>query len=63
MQTDIKTFHVKCLLEGSLFKELGEEEYALQVSKGDNFCNFMFTFIDNKSLLKGVNSKRKEFAP
>ena len=31
MQTDIKTFHVKCLLEGALFKELGEEEYALQV--------------------------------
>lgn len=30
MQTDIKTFHVKCLLEGALFKELGEEEYALQ---------------------------------
>ena len=32
MQTDIKTFHVKCLLEGALFKELGEEELALQVS-------------------------------
>ena len=32
MQTDTKTFHIKCMLEGALYKELGEEEYALQVS-------------------------------
>ncbi|XP_069106835.1 tetratricopeptide repeat protein 39C-like [Argopecten irradians] len=30
MQTDNKSFHLKCLLEGSVFKELGEEELAIQ---------------------------------
>lgn len=30
MQTDIKIFHLKCLLEGSVFKELGEDELAIQ---------------------------------
>lgn len=33
MQTDPKVFHVKCLLEGALYKELGEEEMALQCLK------------------------------
>ena len=31
MQTDIKVFHLKCLLEGAIYKELGHEENALQV--------------------------------
>lgn len=30
MQTDIKVFHLKCLLEGAIYKELGHEENALQ---------------------------------
>ena len=31
--------------------------------KGDNFCDFLFTFLLTKSLLKKFDSKRKEFAP
>ena len=34
MQTDPKVFHLKCLLEGAVYKELGEEEMAIQVSGG-----------------------------
>ncbi|KAK3586251.1 hypothetical protein CHS0354_000134 [Potamilus streckersoni] len=30
MQTDPKVFHLKCLLEGSIFKELGETQMAIQ---------------------------------
>ncbi|KAK3087826.1 hypothetical protein FSP39_011165 [Pinctada imbricata] len=30
MQTDPKVFHLKCLLEGAIFKELGQEELAIQ---------------------------------
>lgn len=30
MQTDNKVYHLKCLLEGAIYKELGDEEYALQ---------------------------------
>lgn len=33
MQTDIKVFHLKCLLEGAIYKELGHEENALQCLK------------------------------
>jgi hypothetical protein len=31
MQTDPKVSHVKCLIEGAVYKELGEEEMAVQV--------------------------------
>ncbi|OPL21419.1 hypothetical protein AM593_08312, partial [Mytilus galloprovincialis] len=31
MQTDKNVFHLKCLLEGAIYKELGQDEYALQV--------------------------------
>ena len=31
--------------------------------KGDNFCDLLFNFLDIKPILKGVYSKRKEFAP
>ena len=31
--------------------------------KDDNLCDFLFAFLRTKSLIKGVNSKRKEFAP
>ncbi|XP_052764413.1 tetratricopeptide repeat protein 39C-like [Mya arenaria] len=30
MQTDPRTFHLKCLLEGAIFHQLGEEEMAMQ---------------------------------
>ncbi|XP_052096836.1 tetratricopeptide repeat protein 39C-like [Mytilus californianus] len=30
MQTDKNVFHLKCLLEGAIYKELGQDEYALQ---------------------------------
>lgn len=30
MQTDAKVFHVKCLMEGAIFSQLGEEEMALR---------------------------------
>ena len=30
--------------------------------KGDNFCDFLFVFLYTKPVLKGVYSKRKEFA-
>lgn len=33
MQTDPRVFHLKCLLEGALFKELEEEEMAVQCLK------------------------------
>ena len=31
--------------------------------KGLNICNFLFAFLRSNSLLKGVYSIRKEFAP
>lgn len=31
MQTDHKVFHIKCLVEGAVYKELGELEMAVQV--------------------------------
>lgn len=30
MQTDKNVFHLKCLLEGAIYKELGHEDYSLQ---------------------------------
>ncbi|XP_046377021.1 tetratricopeptide repeat protein 39C-like isoform X1 [Haliotis rufescens] len=33
MQTDHKIYHLKCLVEGSIYKELGEEEMAVQCLK------------------------------
>ncbi|KAL5013915.1 hypothetical protein ScPMuIL_008185 [Solemya velum] len=33
MQTDPKVFHLKCLLEGAVYKELGENEMAIQCLK------------------------------
>ena len=32
MQTDPKVFHLKCLLEGAIYKEIDQEELALQAS-------------------------------
>lgn len=32
MQTDPSVFHLKCLLEGTLYKELGDEDMAIQVT-------------------------------
>ena len=31
--------------------------------KGDNFCDFLFAFLQTRPLLKMVNSKNKEFVP
>ena len=31
--------------------------------KGDNFSDFLFTFLDHETLLKRIFSKMKEFAP
>ena len=31
--------------------------------KGDKFCDFLYAFLYSNPLLKGVYSKRKEFAP
>ena len=46
------------------FKCMGKSSYFSTIfTQGDNFCVFLFASMDNKTLSKGVNSQRKEFAP
>ena len=38
------------------------DKFSTILYKGDNFCDFLFAFLQPKSILKGVHSKRKKIA-
>ena len=36
--------------------------FLVMFTEGDNFCDFLFVSLGNKTFLKKVNSRRKEIA-
>ena len=53
-----------CLFRGTVLRRLGTiGRFTVILYKGGNFCDFLFAFLHTSLLLKGANSKRKEFSP
>ena len=62
MQTDPKLFHLKCLLEGAVYKELGEEDMAVQVS-GRFLHSFNLSWAVQSGLLTPLTFTQHRLSP